>query len=107
MFPRGVSISREIPHSRSEREITRGTKLITRRGESGSRGRYDVVREMENAEGDLATDRERRNVRKKDKEKGGGRDRAGRTRKGRREMRNDNFAEEPSCARANASRGLI
>lgn len=51
---------------------------------------------MENAEGDLATDRERRNV---GEEKRGI---AQVEREKEKDARNDNFAEEPSCARARA-----
>lgn len=54
------------------------------------------MREMENAEGDLSTDRER-------KERGA-RGRRGLaqvgTRKKGKDVRNDNFAEELSCVRA-------
>lgn len=70
-------------------------KLITRRGESGSRERDDFVRKMGNAESDLSS-REQRNAgksrRKKNRFAQVGQEKE-------KNARNDNFAEESSRAR--------
>lgn len=76
-------------------------KLITRRGESGSRERDDFVRKMGNAESDLSS-RERRNAGKSRRKKIGSR----RWDKKRKKTR-ETIISRSRVARANADRGLI